>query len=106
MSSSNKSVYLVAQFDVKDLEDFIQRYAIGVIGQLQKVGAEVLAAAPPQIVEGNVDVNRTVVIRFPSMKVAKTWYDSEEYQPFRELRKSELTNSGSAMFVEAFDSSV
>lgn len=96
---------MVAQLAVKDLDDFMQRYVFGVSGQMQKAGAEVLAAAPPQIMEGDNAVNRTVVLRFPNMETATNWYESEEYLPFRELRKSELTTSGSVVFVEEFDPS-
>ncbi|HMO80191.1 MAG TPA: DUF1330 domain-containing protein [Pyrinomonadaceae bacterium] len=105
MSSSDRPVYLVAQLAVKDLDDFMQRYVFGVSGQMQKAGAEVLAAAPPQILEGDQDVNRTVLIRFPSLEIATNWYESEEYLPFRELRKTELTTSGAVQFVEEFDPS-
>ncbi|MBN4075747.1 MAG: hypothetical protein COA71_13160 [SAR86 cluster bacterium] len=103
MSDKDKPVYLVANLAVKDLEDFIQRYGAGVMPQLQKAGAEILAAAQPQLLEGNQGINRTVLIRFPNADIANNWYSSEEYQPLKNLRINELTTSGSAVFVEAFD---
>jgi len=106
MNDSEKPVYFVVHLEVKDLDDFIQRYAIDVLGQLQKAGAAVLAAATPQLLEGELAANRTVVVRFPSMEVAKKWYDSEEYLPYKDLRLNELTAGGSAVFVEAFDPSI
>lgn len=105
MSATDKPVYMVVWFTVKDLEEFISRYAIDVVGQLQRAGAELLAAGPPTVVEGDVKSNRAVVIRFPSMDAANGWYKSEEYLPFKKLRVEELASNGSAMFVEAFDPS-
>ena len=68
MSNADKPVYLVAQLMVRDLDDFMQRYAIDVVGQLQKVGAEVLAAGTPEHLEGNSNANRAVVIRFQILR--------------------------------------
>ena len=105
MSDMEKSVYLVAHLAVKDLDDFIQRYGVGVLTQFQEVGAEIIAASEPQLLEGNEDVNRTVIIRFPNAGIANKWYFSEEYQQLKDIRVNELTTSGSAVFVEAFDPS-
>ena len=80
---TNHDLSLVAQLMVRDLDDFMQRYAIDVVGQLQKVGAEVLAAGTPEHLEGNSNANRAVVIRFPNSEVAKKWYASAEYKPFK-----------------------
>ncbi|MBN4053568.1 DUF1330 domain-containing protein [Haliea sp. AH-315-K21] len=106
MNNSDNPVYLVAQLDVKNVEDFLQRYGSAVIGQLQKVGAKVLAATSPQVLEGDQVINRTVILQFPSLDVATQWYESEEYRALKELRINELTNSGTAVFVEAFDASL
>ena len=37
------------------------------------------------------------------MAVAEAWYNSPEYQPMKDLRINELTEGGSAVFVEGFD---
>lgn len=102
MSELNKPVYLVAHLAVKDLDDFLQRYGVGVLSQLQEAGAEILAASQPVLLEGDLDVNRTVLIKFPNADIANDWYTSEEYQPLKDLRINELTTSGSAVFVEGF----
>ena len=43
------------------------------------------------------DGKRVVVVRFPSMEVAKEWYSSPEYVAARELRK----DAGFARFMVA-----
>ena len=103
MSSDDRPVYLVAHLVAKDPDAYVSRYAIEVIGQLEAVGAEVLAADPPVMVEGNPAINRTVVVRFPNRAVAMQWYESEAYAPFRQLRISELVSECTAGFVGEFD---
>jgi len=39
-------------------------------------------------------------LRFPSMEMAQTWYNSAEYQPLKELRINELTDGGQILLVE------
>jgi len=104
MASTTQSVYMVVQLDVKNHEEYIQRYAMPVIAQLQKHGVEVLAVSPtPKVLEGTWPGNWTVILRFPSMTVAESWYGSEEYQPLKTLRINELANGGSVILVDAFD---
>jgi len=75
-----------------------------VLDQFRKAGAEILAATPqPEVLEGGWKSNWTVLIRFPSMEAARSFYDSEEYAPFRSIRVDELTNEGSVVMVEGFD---
>ncbi len=105
MSNADKPVYLVVAMNVNDLQDFFTRYAVDVIGQLQEIGAELLAAGSPDPIEGDINLNRAVVIRFPSRQIADKWYKSDEYAPFKKLRLEELTSDGMGMFIEAFDPS-
>jgi uncharacterized protein (DUF1330 family) len=44
------------------------------------------------VLEGGTPVGRTVILEFPTMKAARSWYDSDEYQAARTLRE----NAGSA----------
>ena len=96
--------YLVAQLEIKNREEYIQRYGLPILAMFEDVGAEVLAASPaPKVLEGEWAGNWTVVIRFPSMQAAQDWYNSPEYQPLKELRINELTEGGSVALVEGFD---
>lgn len=96
--------YLVVQLDIKNQEDYLQRYGLPMLAMFEDKGAEVLAVSPaPIILEGAWTGNWTVVVRFPSMRAAENWYESPEYQPLKELRINELTESGSAVLVDGFD---
>jgi uncharacterized protein (DUF1330 family) len=41
-----------------------------------------------EILEGEYEPVRVVVIEFPDLEAAKGWYDSDEYAPLRKLRRS------------------
>ena len=104
MNQNTLPVYMIVKLDVKNFEDYMARYGMPVLAQLEEYGAEVLAASPqPQVVEGIWESNWTVIIRFPSMESAHTFYNSDEYAPFMSLRIDVLTNDGTALFVEVFN---
>jgi uncharacterized protein (DUF1330 family) len=99
-----KPAYLVVQFELKNQEDYLQRYGLPMLAMFEDRGAEVLAVSPaPVILEGEWAGNWTVVVRFPNMQVAEDWYQSLEYQPLKELRINELIQSGSAVLIDGFD---
>ena len=104
MNEATRPAYLVVCLNVKNHEEYMQRYAMSVVAMFEKIGAEVVAVSPaPKVLEGEWSGNWTVVIRFPNMATAEEWYNSPEYQPLKELRIKELTDGGSAVFVEGFD---
>jgi uncharacterized protein (DUF1330 family) len=41
-----------------------------------------------EILEGDYAPVRVVVIEFPDMDAARGWYESDDYAPLRELRRS------------------
>jgi len=41
-----------------------------------------------ELLEGEWDTRRIVVIEFPDMAAARGWYESEDYAPLRTLRQS------------------
>lgn len=102
-TSRSKPVYLIVQHTVSDVESYTNLYAIHVGKQLQDIGAKILAVSyESQILEGELDHKSTVIIEFPSMSVAKKWYSSEEYKPYRELRINKLSEGGNLELVPAY----
>jgi uncharacterized protein (DUF1330 family) len=100
----NKPAYLVVQLELKNQEEYLQRYGLPVLAIFEDRGAEVVAVSPaPVVLDGEWSGNWTVVVRFPSMQVAQDWYQSPEYQSLKELRINELTESGAAVLVDGFD---
>ena len=71
--------YAVVQVDVKDADAYA-RYAALAGPAVAKYGGEFLArGGHVEVMEGTTRA-RCVVIRFPDMETAKTFYHSPEYQ--------------------------
>lgn len=106
MNEVTVPAYMVVRVNVRNHEEYVQRYGMPVVAMFEKINADVVAlSTAPKVLEGEWGGNLTVVIRFPSMATAEAWYDSPEYQPLKELRTGELTDGGSVVFVEGFDPS-
>jgi uncharacterized protein (DUF1330 family) len=41
-----------------------------------------------EILEGDYEPVRVVIIEFPDLDAARGWYESDDYAPLRELRRS------------------
>ena len=46
-----------------------------------------------EVLEGEWDSKRIVVIEFPDLASARAWWDSDEYAPLKELRRSASTTN-------------
>ena len=91
----------MVQVKAKSLDDLSKRYAHSAIASLMKFGGEMIAGTPaPTLLEGNWDGSWAAILRFPSLEMAKTWYNSPDYQPLKELRINELTESGQVLLIE------
>lgn len=102
-TSRSKPVYLIVQHTILDTKSYTQDYAIPVVKQLQDIGAKVLAvSSEPQVLEGKWEPKSTVIIKFPSMSIAKKWYSSVDYKPLKELRINKLTEEGKLVLVPGF----
>ncbi len=101
--SESLSAYMIATLDIKNQQEYMQRYAISVLPMFKKFGGEVIAASPAKVLEGTWEGNWTAIVKFPSISAAEEWYNSPEYQPLKQLRKNELTVSGSSALIEAFN---
>jgi uncharacterized protein (DUF1330 family) len=78
--------YVVAQnFGWTDQAAF-DEYRTKVDATVERYGGRFLARGAGQVMEGDRQP-RLVIIEFPSVAQARTWYDSAEYRPLRELRQ-------------------
>ncbi len=101
MSDATKPVYGMVQVNMKDPGEFMERYAQHVHPIMNAFGVEMIAGSTtPTTKEGSFSGNWAAVLRFPSMEVAEAWYNSADYEPFKNLRINELTDFGSVVFVE------
>lgn len=98
---NSKPAYFMVQVKAKSLEELSVRYAQAAIASLMKLGGQMIAGTPaPTVLEGQWDGSWAAILRFPSMEMAKTWYNSEEYQPLKDLRINELTEGGQILLTE------
>jgi uncharacterized protein (DUF1330 family) len=51
-------------------------------------GRFVVRGGRHEILEGDYAPVRVVVIEFPDLDAARAWYESDDYAPLRELRRS------------------
>jgi uncharacterized protein (DUF1330 family) len=51
-------------------------------------GSFVVRGGSMEVLEGEWDTRRIVVIEFPDLAAAHVWYDSEDYAPLKTLRQS------------------
>lgn len=80
------AVYVVAQGRIED-RDKLGRYVARALPTIQASGGRVLGFdETPEVVEGEVDLPRTVILEFDSHDDFRRWYDSAEYQEILPLR--------------------
>jgi uncharacterized protein (DUF1330 family) len=95
-----KSAYIMVQMKVESLEELNQRYAQFAIPILHQHGGQMIAGTPaPAIKEGDWNGNWAAVLQFPSMEAAEAWYNSAEYQPYKNLRINELQSEAGRVVI-------
>ena len=79
-------VYVVAQGRIEN-RGMLNEYVTKVIPMIQAGGGRILGFdESPEIVEGEVEYPRTVVLEFPSRDAFRAWYDSADYREILPLR--------------------
>ena len=80
------SAYFIANIQIHDLQ-MMKKYKEEIGDMVMRWGGEYLAAVnDPEVLEGDWDYTRLVLLRFPSEERLKEWYNSEEYQKVLQLR--------------------
>lgn len=75
--------YVIALMDVHDPEAY-KEYSAQVPGSLEPYGGHFIArGGPHQLLDGNVEANRVVIIEFDSYEKALEWYNSDNYQALK-----------------------
>lgn len=82
------SAYVVVQVNIKDPEGFA-RYRDMVPATLEPFGGRFLARGGAiEVLEGDWQPPRFVILEFESVDQAKRWWDSDEYREARDLRQA------------------
>lgn len=79
-------VYVVAQGRIEN-RGMLDEYVAKVIPTIRSGGGRIVAfEESPEVVEGEVEHPRTVILEFPSREAFRAWYDSDAYQAILPLR--------------------
>lgn len=90
--------YVIANIDVKDPQRYAEYVKLtpGTIAPFD--GRFIARGGRAEKLEGDMAVNRIVLLEFPSFEQAKAWYDSAGYRVAMAIRQSAST--GSLILVE------
>ena len=81
------SIYAVINVTVKNKEQFIA-YVAGHLPTIARYGGMILCRSiDPVVVTGNWTPHLLVIHEWPNRAQFQSWYDSEEYLPWKELRE-------------------
>lgn len=90
--------YVIAQIDVQDPVRYAD-YVKLTPGTIEPFGGKFIArGGRAEKLEGDIAVNRVVVLEFPSFQQAKAWYESDGYRVAMAIRRS--SSRGSLILVE------
>ncbi len=90
--------YVIAQIDVQDPVRYAD-YVKLTPGTIEPFGGRFIArGGRAERLEGDIAVNRVVVLEFPSYEQARAWYDSDGYRVAMAIRRS--APRGSLILVE------
>ena len=93
--------YFIAHHDVTDPDSYTPYRDKAPATVTQYGGTYLTRGGDSEIMEGDALLSRTVVLEFPSVKAAKAWYNSSEYQEIIGIRHANAT--GFAQIVEGAD---
>lgn len=80
--------YIIVEVDVKDPATY-EDYKKLTPGSLKPFdGKFIVRGGAAELLEGEQEPNRIVVLEFPTMEKAKAWWSSEEYAPAKAIRQS------------------
>lgn len=83
--------YSITEVEVVDEEGFKRYRDLAQAAVTQYGGRFLVQGAQPVVADGEwPSRQRVVVIEFPSMDQLKTWYDSPEYRPARNIARTAL----------------
>lgn len=87
------AAYVIVQVEVADWGKFKEYLKESPRAIAQYGGRYIARGGETVILEGQEQAKRVVLIEFPSLKSAKEWYYSKEYQQIKTLRAGAATGS-------------
>ena len=80
------TAYVIAQIDVQDTGAY-ETYKSMAPAAISAYGGYIARGGAQEILEGENDLPRTVILEFPDMDTARTWYNSPEYGAAKAARE-------------------
>ena len=85
------SAYIIVDVKVHNPEGY-EEYKKLTSGTLKPYDGEfVVRGGMTEVIEGNWDPERLVILKFPSVEKAKAWWNSDEYAKARKIRQENST---------------
>ena len=85
--------YIVVDIEITDPDEY-QKYTQQTAATIERYGGKFLVrGGHSEMLEGDWKPKRIVILEFPSVAQAKTWYDSPEYSAIKGIRhRSAISN--------------
>ena len=81
------SAYIIVEIEIHDLAQY-EEYKKLTPASIAAFGGKFIVRGPQvEMLEGDWNPQRLVVLEFPTVEKAKQWWSSEEYAPAKALRQ-------------------
>jgi uncharacterized protein (DUF1330 family) len=90
--------YVIVNVAIRDAERYRDYIAAATPTVAAHGGKYIVRGGRAELLEGNLALNRIVVLEFPSYAQARGWFDSPEYREAQKIRQS--CSSGDLVLVE------
>jgi uncharacterized protein (DUF1330 family) len=81
------AAYVIVEVDVTDPEGYEEYKAPAAANVHASGGRYLVRGGKTEVLEGDWQPKRLVVLQFESVEAAKAWWHSEEYAPLKEIRQ-------------------
>jgi len=82
------SAYVIVDITVNDPARYEEYKKLTPASLAAYGGRFIVRGGAVTVLEGDVEPGRTVVLEFPSVERARSWWDSPEYRPAKALRQA------------------
>jgi uncharacterized protein (DUF1330 family) len=81
------SAYVIVEIDIKDPTQYEEYKRLTPASIAKYNGRFVVRGGQTELLEGDWNPKRIVILEFADKETAKKWWDSPEYRPARDLRQ-------------------
>lgn len=82
------SAYIIVEINIKDPAEYEEYKKLTPATLAAHNGKFIVRGGTTEILEGEWEPGRIVILEFPSMEQAKKWWSSEEYAPAKLIRQN------------------